>query len=169
MSNIITAIEFSEYRNISQKIDTAKIDEAISLAEQSDLLQILGDFYFDVVKNKALSTYAALMDGSTFTYNDDEFVHAGIKRMLADYTMARFAMGGNINFTAFGIHKKLSNDSEPIDRNTVKDLTKQAQVDAGIKFKIIELYILSEPELFSRYCKNKNSGTSFFSQNFSKL
>ena len=169
MSNIITAIEFSEYRNISQKIDTKKIDEAIDLAQQSDLLQILGDFYFDVVKNKAEASYSDLMDGSTFTYNDYEYVHAGIKKLLADYTMSRFASGGNINFTPFGLHKKLSNDSEPIDRNTVKDISRQAQVDAGVKFKFIEYYILSEPVLFERYCNGKGQGTKFSTQKFSKL
>ena len=169
MSNIITAIEFASFRNISQKLDTGKIDESISLAQQSDLLNILGDFYFDVVKNQSEGTYSDLMDGSTFTYNGYEYEHAGIKRLLADYSYSRFASGGNINFTPFGIHKKLSNDSEPIDRNTVKDISKQAQVDAGIKFKFIEYYILSEPTLFERYCNGKQQGTNFSTQKFSKL
>ena len=90
MANLITAVEFATYRNISQKLDTPKIDEAIGLAQQSDLVEILGDFYFDVVKNAAIPAWSDLMDGSTFTYCNDEFVHAGIKKLLADYTYARF-------------------------------------------------------------------------------
>ena len=169
MSYLITSTEFSEYRNISQKIDEDKIDAAISLAQQSDLIEILGDFYFDVVKNASESSYSDLMNGSTFEYNNEEFVHAGIKRMLGDYTYARFVYMININPTPFGFVTKLSNDSEPIDRNTIKDLSKQAQIDAGIKFKFIEKYILSEPDLFDRYCRNKNQGTSFFTQKLTKL
>ena len=47
MTNLITAAEFASFRNISKKLDTGKIDEAIKLAQQSDLLDILGEFFFD--------------------------------------------------------------------------------------------------------------------------
>ncbi len=169
MENIITATEFATFRNISQKVDTAKIDEAISLAQQSDLVDILGDFYFDVMKNKDEANYADLMNGSEFTYNDEKFEHAGIKKLLADYTHARYVYLKPINDTAFGFMVKETQDGSPVDRNTLKDLSKQDQVDAGIKFKFIEKYILSEPELFSRYCKNKPQGTSFNSIRLTKL
>lgn len=169
MSNLITAAEFATFRNVSQKLDEGKIDEAVSLAQQSDLVEILGDFYFDVVKNANETSYQDLMNGSTFTYCEEEFVHAGIKKMLADYTYSRFVYMVNINATPFGFQKKFTEDSEGIDRNTIKDLAKQAQVDAGIKFKFIEKYILSEPTTFERYCKNKSQGTSFLTQKFSKL
>ena len=169
MSYLITPAEFATYRNISQKLDEGKINEAIGLAQQSDLVNILGDFYFDVVKNAAETAWADLMNGSTFEYCDDEFIQAGVKAMLADYTYSRFVYMVNINATPFGFQKKFTNDSEGIDRNTIKDLSKQAQMDAGIKFKFIEKYILSKPVLFDRYCKNKNQGTSFFFQRFSKL
>ena len=169
MADLITAIEFATFRNISQKLDTPKIEEAISLAQQSDLIEILGDFYFDVVKNAALPTYADLMDGATFTYNKEDFEHKGIKKLLGDYTYARYVYRKPINDTAFGMVRKSYNDSEPVERNTIKDIAKQAQVDAGIKFKFIEKYILSEPTLFERYCKSKKQGTSFFTQKFSKL
>ena len=169
MAHLITSTEFATYRNISQKLDEGKIDESIGLAQQSDLIEILGDFYFDVIENAAVAEWLPLLNGSTFTYNNDKFEHAGIKKMLADYTYSRYVYTANINATPFGFQKKFTQDSEGIDRNTIKDLAKQAQVDAGIKFKFIEYYILSEPELFSRYCKNKNQGTSFFTQKFSKL
>jgi hypothetical protein len=169
MANLITPAEFATYRNISKKIDEDKVNESIGLAQQSDLVQILGDFYFDVVKNADEAEYEGLMNGSEFEYNGDEFEHAGIKKMLGDYTYSRFVYMVNINPTPFGFQKKYTEDSDGIDRNTIKDLAKQAQVDAGIKFKFIEKYILSEPTLFDRYCKNKNQGTDFFTQKFSKL
>lgn len=169
MDYLITPTEFGTFRDISVKQDEKKINESIGLAQQSDLIEILGEFYFDVVKNASESTYEDLMNGSTFEYCDKEYVHAGIKAMLADYTYSRFVYMANINATAFGFQKKYTQDSEGIDRNMIKDLSKQAQVDAGIKFKFIEKYILSEPVLFERYCKNKSQGTSFNSQKLTKL
>lgn len=169
MTNLITPQEFATYRNISQKLDESKINEAIGLAQQSDLLKTLGGFYFDVLKNSAHVDWTGLMNGEVFLYNDEEFEHMGVKKMLGDYTYARFAHTGNITPTPFGFQKKTTQDSEAVDRNTMKDLSAQAKVDAGIKFIFIEKYILSKPDLFSRYCKNNKQDTSFLTPKFSKL
>lgn len=170
IDRIITPQEFATFRNISKKLDEGKINEAIDLAQQSDLYDILGDFYFDVQKNKAEAEYEDLMNGSEFTYLDEEYEHSGIKALLADYTMSRISYSGNMTWTPFGLQKKMTEDSEAIDRNTMKDLSKQAQVDAGFKFKIIQKYLLSNPDdLFSRYCKSQNVGSAFFTQNFRRI
>lgn len=169
MPNLITAAEFAALRNISKKIDTDKVDEAVELAENSDLNDILGDFFFDVVKNQAAENYADLMAGAEFTYEGENYIHKGIKALLADYTYARFIYMINVSLTPFGAVTKFSQDSQGVDRNTIKDLSKQAQVDASIKFRTIEKYILSKPEIFSRYCKNKSGNTGFNSLRVSKL
>jgi hypothetical protein len=109
------------------------------------------------------------MNGSTFTYCEETFKHAGIKALLADYSYSRFVYMANINATPFGLHSKETQDGTSTDRLTIKDLAKQAQVDAGFKFIYIEKYIMSDPELFSRYCKNKKTDTSFFSQKIYRI
>lgn len=169
MSNLITAIEFAAFRDISKKINTEKVNESISLAQDSDLADILGDFFFDVLKNSAAPTYADLMDGSEFTYCDEVFIHKGIKALLADYAYSRHIYMINVNLTPFGAQSKFTDDSNGIDRATVRDISKQAQVDAGIKFQAIEKYILSEPILFKRYCGGKGGDKSFNSIKISKL
>lgn len=167
MKNLITALEFIEFRSVSKKQDTERIDEFIQLAEQSDFINMLGDFYFDIKKNKDVAEWADLMNGSDFIYNEEEFVHLGLKRVLADLTHSRYSYGKNVNDTAFGLVSKNYNDSTPIDRNLTKDISKQAQIDASSKFRYVELYIMSKPELFSRYCKNKKQGVSFSGTRFS--
>jgi hypothetical protein len=169
MTRIITVLEFASFRDIGKKHDEDKINENIDLAQESDLYDILGGFYFDVLKNKDELTYAELMDGSEFTYCDEDFIHRGIKALLSDYVYARHIYMINVNLTPFGAQKKFTNDSEGVERLTLKDLSKQAQIDASIKFRTIEKYILSKPELFSRYCKNKKANTGFNIQRFSKL
>ena len=137
MANLITVEEFATFRNISKKQDSQKIEEAIRQAQQSDLISILGDFYFDVLKYAEVAGWLPLMNGSEFTYNNEDFEHAGIKSLLADYAYARYIYTKPINDTSFGIVIKESQDSSPADRNILKDMQKQAQVDAGVKFKYI--------------------------------
>lgn len=167
---MITSAQFAALRDISQKIDEPKVNEGIGLAQKSDLYNILGDFYFDVLKNQDVAAWQPLMNGSEFTYCTDEFEHEGIRALLADYTYARYVYMANVNLTAFGIGSKFTDDSEGVSRAIIKDLQKQAQVDAGIKFKTIQKYILFNPDdLFDRYCKNQNVGTGFAQQKIWKL
>lgn len=170
MSNLITVTEFATFRNISEKINVKKTNEEIGLAQKSDLYDILGDFFFDVLDNAEDVSYSDLMDGSTFEYCDESFTHDGIKALLADFTYARYIYMINVNLTAFGAQSKFTEDSNGIDRNTIKDIAKQAQLDANIKFKTIQKYLLSNPDnLFDRYCKTQNVDAGFFSQKFYKL
>lgn len=167
MSNLISAAEFIEFRKVAKKQDTEKLEEFIQLAEQSDFLNMLGDFYFDVLENKDSSEWVDLLNGCSFEYNGSKFVHLGLKKVLADLAYSRYSYGKNINDTSFGFVQKNYNDGTPIDRNLTKDISKQSQIDASVKFKYVNYYILSKPDLFSRYCKDKNQGVSFNSPRFS--
>lgn len=170
MSNLITAAEFAANRKISKKYNQQKADESISLAQESDLQNVLGDFYFDLIQDFADPSFADLMDGSTFTYEDETFIHLGIKKMLSDLTFARYIYNINVNLTSFGAVSKNTQDSTPIDRNTTKDVAKQAQIDADIKFRTIKKYLLSNPNnTFDRYCDGQINNTGSFAQKFSKL
>lgn len=169
MGNLITAVEFAAARKISKKYDVGKADEAIELSQISDLQQSLGGFFFDVLKNSEEASYEDLMNGSEFVYCSEEYVHEGLKKMLADLAYSRYIYMINVNLTPFGAQAKFTQDSSGIDRNTIKDLSTQAKVDAGIKFQTIKKYILSEPVLFSRFCKGENPQTGFFNQRFTKL
>lgn len=169
MDNIITVEEFIAFRNVSKKVDAEKINECISLAQKSDLNNILGDFFFDVYKNRNNPDYEGLLNGLEFEYCDEVFIHDGVKSLLADYTYSRFMYMINVNMTPFGAVAKETQDSKAIDRNHIKDLSKQAQIDASNKFNIIQKYILSKPELFSRYCSNDKNRTGFNGIKIKKL
>ena len=170
MSNLITAAEFAANRKISQKYNQQKADEAITLAQESDLQNFLGDFYFDLLQDFQEVSFTDLMNGATFQYEDETFIHLGIKKMLSDLTFARYIYSINVNLTSFGAGSKDTQDSTPIDRNTTKDLSKQAQQDADIKFRTIKKYLLSNPNnIFDRYCDSQNNNTGSFAQRISRL
>ncbi|WP_339875216.1 hypothetical protein [Olleya marilimosa] len=163
MSNkIITPQEFGSFRNISKKLDTEKINESIGLSQSVDLYDVLGDFYFDLISDLENPDYADLLSGCTFTSNNQTFIHDGLKSLLADYTYARFTYVMNVNYTPFGIQSKFTDDSSPVDRNIIKDIIKQTQIDANIKFKMIDKYLLANKGLFPRYKNNNNPDINTF-------
>ena len=166
---MITATEFATYRNISKKIDTSKVNECIKLAQNIDLFDVLGDFYFDLIVNLSASTYQDLLSGSTFQIDGKNLIHEGLDSLLADYTYARYIYLINTNHTPFGLQSKYTDDSNPVDRNMVKDIVKQTQMDADIKFQLIDKYLRQNSTTFSRYSSGDNSGINTFNQRFSIL
>ncbi|WP_418513710.1 hypothetical protein [Corallibacter sp.] len=166
MNQLLTVEEFKSLRNISKKVDTDKINECISLAQNIDLMDVLGDFYFELVENYEDASYEDLMSGSTFNYNSKTYIHQGIKSYLADLTYTRFVYIINTHFTPFGLQQKFTEDSNPVDRNFIKDLVKQTQADSDVKFKFIDLYIKSQPNLFPNYKTGNDDSITTFSQKF---
>lgn len=166
---LITVEEFTQLRNVGKKVDSAKIEEAIKLAEKSDLTKVLGNFYFDVLINIADPDYIALLDGGVFEYCNESFQHDGLKALLADFAYSRYTYIVNANFDPFGMTRKASNLSEPVDSKLIKDISKQASIDADTKFTFIEKFILSKPEKFKRYGKNQSQTNSFQSFRYTRL
>lgn len=169
MSNLITEAEFVTFRSISKKVDSDKLNEAIALAQASEFKTALGGFYFDVIKNSEQEPFTSLLSGSEFTYEGEFYIHDGLKAFLADLAYSRYIYMINVNLTPFGAQQKFTSDSSGIDRNTIKDLSKQAQIDANVKFDIVQKFILSKPNEFSRYCDAQRKEPSFGGQRISKL
>ncbi|KQC33405.1 hypothetical protein AAU57_08820 [Nonlabens sp. YIK11] len=168
-NNLITADEFASYRDIAKKPDKKKIDECITQAQTVDLYDVLNEFYFDLIENKDEESYQDLLNGSTFISNGRNYYHSGIKSLLADLTYGRYMYSVNVNMTPFGATQKLSQDSSPVDRNLLKDMAKQTQIDAAIKFQMIDKYLKENKILFPRYSSGDNPNINTHSQRFSVI
>lgn len=157
--NIITTKDFRSLRNITYKIDEGKVSMSITQAH-TDLREVLGDaFYFDLVKNKDEAAYGDLLNGSEFNVDGNVYIHEGIKSLLADYSYARYLYEVNINHSPFGMVQKNSQDSEPIDRNMIKDLVKQVNQDASRKFELIRTYLDSKKDVFTVWAGQDDEDT----------
>ncbi|MEW5675562.1 hypothetical protein ABGT15_04555 [Flavobacterium enshiense] len=158
---ILTPTEIKQHKDIGQKIDEQKITPIIEQAQITELKDRLGsDFYFDVLANLSNPDYQNLLSGSTFTVNDTLYYQDGLKALTADYFMSKYVLLTNINQTPFGVTTKLSNDSQPVDRNTLKDISTQQLQLAGARWEIIKMYLDSNSDLFPKWQKNNACGGS---------
>jgi len=164
---LITTVELGQYRDIGKKIDTDKAQEAIDLAQEGDLYDVLGEFLFDVIANAEEAGYTDLMDGSTFTYQGESYTHVGIKKLLGDLAYSRYVYTINQNFTPFGATEKFGQDSRTVDRSTIKDMSLQAKKDADAKFRLIEIYLEANRTTFSRFFTGDNPELGSHTQRWS--
>lgn len=161
---LLTAEEFIQYKSISKKYNSDKINELIQQAQSIDLYDVLGDFYFDLIEYHTTEDYSNLMTGSTFEVAGEKYIHDGIKAILAEYVYARYMYVINANHTPFGYQQKFTDDSQAVDRNMIKDVVKQTQIDANIKFKMVDKYLKNNINLYQRYKKANNPTINTFSQ-----
>lgn len=155
MNNIVTANEVKNYKDIGNKVDENKINTIIEQAQITDLKSALGDrFYFDLLSNLSKPEYQDLLTGSTFNYVGINYQHDGIKALLSDYFMSKYVLSVNTTFTPFGAVIKQSNDSEPTDRNSLKDISTQQLQLAGSRLEIIKIYLNAHPNLFPNWLNN---------------
>jgi len=147
--NIITALVFAELRDISKKVDVRKINECIRLAQINDFKKLLGNFYYVVLKNYEVEAFKPLMEGANFNSEGLDRYHFGLNAVLADLVYARYIATINVNITAFGAGTKNHNDTTPVDVNTLKSISKQAQNDAYFKWEEVLCYLREQKETFS--------------------
>lgn len=172
MQLLITPEDFATYRDVGKKIDSRKVNEVIREAQHVDLFDYIGEFLYDVVDNREAPEYQDLLNGSEYQHGGKMYSHIGLKQFLADLTYPRYLYIVNVNMTAFGAQQKYTQDSGAVDRNVLKDIARQAQIDADIKFKSISKYITANLDVFSRYKSSSCGGNNinnFTQQKFSKL
>jgi len=152
MNKIITVEEIAQIKDLGKKLDVNKINPIIEQAQDIELRDYLGmKFYFEILSNIESPDFQDLLSGSTFVFEGISYSQQGIKSMLADLFMARFIPQMNVNVTPFGVTVKQSPDSEPADRNSLKDLAQMQREAAGSKWEIIKLYLKSNKALFPIY------------------
>lgn len=155
MNNILTAIEVKELKDIGKVIDENKVNTIIEQVQLTDLKNALGDrFYFDLLNNLETENYQPLLNGSSFIYSGINYYHDGIKALLSDYFMSKYVLQVNTNFTPFGATVKQTDNSEPADRNSLKDISTQQLQLAGARLEIIKMYLDSNTLTFTEWKNN---------------
>lgn len=161
MNKIIEVEEIKLYKDIGKNPDSDKINQLIEESQITHLKDTLGSqFYFDLYNNLNNPIYQDLLSGSSFTYQNVNYYHDGIKALLSDYFMAKFVMQINVNFTPFGATVKDSDNSTPVERNTLKDISTQQFQLAASRWELIEMYLDSNKSIFSNWKNNACTNSS---------
>lgn len=160
MQQLINIDDIKLFKDLGKNPSVDKINPIISQAHD-DLREYLGvNFYFDVVANKETESYQDLLSGSSFTIAGQTpqitYYQEGLKVMLIDLFMARYVSQINTNITPFGATVKHSQDSEPVDRATLQDRSKEQSQMAGSKWELIKMYLTEKSTMFPAYntCSN---------------
>lgn len=167
-TKLITRADVSLYKQISQTVFDYVFDSIVLEVQIQDLAPLLGERLFnDILEN--VSSYDALLNGGTYTYNDITYSNYGLKAVLSYYFYARYQMFGGITDTPFSMVEKLNGqESRPTSDKTKKDLYQMNRDSAFTIWKSVENYLIRTNNILYNDiydCKRINS-KSF---NFTKI
>lgn len=159
---LIDKAEIYKYRQISKSVRDDKINPHIEDAEFLDLRPLLGELlYHDIVKTPTDPKYTKLLDPHTYTYEDNEYQHLGLKRVLSLYSYARYILMGTFTDTGFGFVQKKTQDSDSVAETSRRSIYKKDQ-DAAFKyFSEISLFLdrnSDDYHLWNSGCETNRGG-----------
>ena len=152
-TQLIDRIELQKYKQISNSINEAKLNELILQSQLVDLLPLLGErLYYDILNN--VGSYTDLLNGSSYNYNGVTYENVGLKCVLSHYVYARHVMYGDQVDTAFGIREKLNNDvSKQVDYSMKKTTFKNNnEVAYNLWLNVERFLVRTNVELY-KFCK----------------
>jgi len=110
---LIEASDIRPYAQISILLKQEdQLHPYILSAQNLDIKPVLGNaFWTDLLTNRTLEKYKALLDGGTYTKDGETLSYAGLKAAIASYAYARYVIGKNVQDTPFGMQVKESDYS----------------------------------------------------------
>ena len=120
------------------------LDQCILEAMLYDIQSWLGaGLFYEISSQVDADTVTTLngklLDGSTYTYNDQTISFQGIKSALCLYAFARYTKRSGIHFTATGPVTKESDFSEPISEKTRQRISSDdTNLADALKLEVID-------------------------------
>lgn len=160
MIPLITYVEISRFKTISQNVNAAKkIEPYVLEAQEFDLKGLLGPaLYLDLINDfessPSLLIYSDLFNGCEFEYKGKQIRHEGIISVLSYLAYSRSVLNGNFESTAFGMVVKSNEYSTQPTERAIQRMSDQAKSGAMAYWGFVEKFLnQSDFELWNK--KNK--------------
>ena len=159
---LIDKTEIIKYRQISKSVRDDKINPHIEDAEFLDLKTLLGELlYNDIVANPTEVNNIKLLDPLTYTYEDYNYQHLGLKRVLCIFSYSRYVLFGSYTDTGFGFVEKSTQDSVAVGDTHKRNVYKKEQDTAYKYWNEIRKYLDRNIEIYPLWnvdCESRGKG-----------
>lgn len=163
MIPLITRYDIEQYRQISKtsgKVSDDILNQSILDAQIVDVQPLVGsDFFNDILRN--VSNYQSLLDGGDYTYKNKTYSNYGLKAVIVFYAYSRYVMFGSTVGTQYGFMEKLNNESQHIDINMKKSVSKSNEKIAFNYWQNVKLYLDRNKDLYPEYKNGCNLNKKF--------
>lgn len=154
-------------RQVSVNLRDEDINQHIEDAERMDLRPLLGEEFYQAISSETEGGYDDLLNGSNYTFNSKSYSHPGLKRVLEDYSFARYVLFGSQKDTSFGFVEKSTQDSTHIDWSRKKATSQNVKDSAFQLWKDVERFLNRKKDdypIWKAQCGSEAKGRVRFSK-----
>lgn len=147
MVTLLTLQDFVDLRGMSANIKFEKdLKQHVLDAQEFELRVFMGESFFlslldDFAAVPSLPTYSDLFNGVKYTYDGNEYENPGIKKLLVQYSQARYIAEGGVTSTPYGLRNKSHDKSEAPDPKIIGRKSAQAKSGATLYEDRIKLFL----------------------------
>jgi hypothetical protein len=141
--SLITITDVQGYRRVDPKFDVTRFNTFVMEAQRTNLRGLFGDaLYYAFMSDTRISgIYKELLDGKTYTYNNETIMFYGLKPALCYWWLAIAAREGDLFLSGYGAIQYTNNPQQNFESSKEKERiavgyiqTAQGYADDIVKF-----------------------------------
>lgn len=147
MNPIVTKSDIQKYKQIADTLDdTAVLLPYILEVQNIELRSLLGDaLFYDFMEEyfdtPVLEKYHDLANGKTYVYSTRTIYFDGIVPLICYWAYARLLVSHGASVVRFGVVRKLTEHSEPVDDKVIARMISQARSTAKFYQAQVEQFL----------------------------
>ena len=139
---LIAKATVEKYLQVAIGYNTDDFNRFIREAQEFDLKPLMcEDFYYDMIKNKAIAPYDKIIIGQEYDHEEKPYYHLGLEVVLSYFTYARFILNSSVSSTSHGVVQKTTPNSQPLSHSEKKDIYYTTRQNANALFASVAKYM----------------------------
>jgi hypothetical protein len=158
MQKLITIDDIRDVRQVTTNIDDAtSFDPYIIEAQKIDLQRLVGIKFFNIFMREIAITptpparATAILAGTEYELDEVPIAFEGIKPLLAYYAYARALPKLGNRVARFGVVKKVTTYSEPVEATEIADMVNDAKTNAKHHEEQLITYLKASREVYPEF------------------
>lgn len=152
MTPLINHVDIGKYKPIAKDIPPDRLGASILEAQVIDLESILGAaLYNDFMADPTVAKYQDLLKGKDYQLNGVTIHFEGLIPMLSYFALARFTTSNQGSWTSFGVVKKRSEQSEPMNGQEISSLASELRAIGLAYGEKVKQFLQANPTVYPLY------------------
>lgn len=162
MELLISKADVESYFQIAIGRKEAEFDNFINEAQTFDFKPLFKPaFWADMMANLEADKYVKVLGEYSYTYNDVNYTHLGLKAVLIQLAYGVYLFKNGIVDTSFGMVTKKTPQSEPLEYKERRDWLDKHKTYAKQLFAEVEMFVEKFPDTYPLWCEGVAAQRSF--------
>lgn len=165
-TQLINIADVSVYRKIDTKINIDRFNAFVTSIQRKNLKELLGDaLYYELMcDDRATGKYYLLVEGHTYTFNNNIVYYYGLKPCLSYWLLALLAREGELFHSTHGAVEFINDTQRNFNISKEKERIAVSYMnDADVYANDVKKYLNNHPDTYTLWNNSDITNQDFIS------